>query len=130
VARGVDIFDCVLPTRLARHGAVFTSHGRVNLHNARLAGETAPIEPGCECYACRNFSLAYIRHLFKAGEILGLHLATVHNLHFLLALMGEIRRAICAGTFGEMYALYHERSSGGGQQASGNGFQASGLESG
>jgi queuine tRNA-ribosyltransferase len=121
VARGIDIFDCVLPTRLARHGAVFTSHGRLNLHNARLAGETAPIEPGCECYACRHFSLAYVRHLFKAGEILGLHLATVHNLHFLLSLMREIRDAVCAGNFGEMYADYRARSTGSGEQGTVNG---------
>ena len=99
VARGIDIFDCVLPTRIARTGALFTRTGRLNIRNARYADDPAPIEEGCACYACRHFSRAYLRHLIMAKEILGLRLATLHNLHFMLNLMREIREAILAGTF-------------------------------
>jgi len=99
VARGVDIFDCVLPTRIARNGAVFTRTGRLNMRNARYADDPSPIEEGCGCYACRHFSRAYLRHLIMAKEILGLRLATLHNLHFMLHLMRKIREAILAGTF-------------------------------
>ena len=99
VARGIDIFDCVLPTRIARNGAVFTRRGRINLRNACHADDPHPIEEGCTCYTCRTFSRAYLRHLIQAKEILGLHLATLHNLHFLLELMREIRQAILDGTF-------------------------------
>jgi queuine tRNA-ribosyltransferase len=99
VARGVDIFDCVLPTRVARNGGLFTRQGRINLRNARYGADPLPVEPGCDCYACRHHSRAYLRHLFKAGEILGLHLATVHNLRFMERLMTEIRLHIRAGAF-------------------------------
>jgi queuine tRNA-ribosyltransferase len=99
VARGVDIFDCALPTRVARNGAIFTRTGRLNIRNARYADDPAPIEEGCHCYACRHFSRAYLRHLVMAKEILGLRLATLHNLHFMMHLMREIREAILAGTF-------------------------------
>jgi len=99
VARGVDIFDCVLPTRLARNGAVFTHGGRLNLRNARYAEDPAPIEEGCKCYTCRTFSRAYLRHLGMAGEILGLQLNTIHNVHFMLALMRDVRAAILAGRY-------------------------------
>jgi queuine tRNA-ribosyltransferase len=99
VARGIDIFDCALPTRVARNGAVFTRTGRLNIRNARYADAPAPIEEGCDCYACRHFSRAYLRHLIMAKEILGLRLATLHNLHFMLNLLREIRDAILAGTF-------------------------------
>lgn len=99
VARGVDIFDCVLPTRVARNGGLFTRRGRMNLRNARYVNDPLPVEPGCACYACQNFSRAYLRHLYKAGETLGLHLATIHNLHFVLQLMAQIRAHICVGTF-------------------------------
>ena len=99
VARGIDIFDCVLPTRLARNGAVLVRTGRLNLRNARFADDPAPIEEGCECYTCRHFSRAYLRHLIKAKEILGLRLATLHNLHFMLNLMRQIRQSILDGTF-------------------------------
>lgn len=99
VARGVDLFDCVLPTRVARNGGLFTRRGRMNLRNARYATDPLPVEPGCACYSCQHVSRAYLRHLFKAGEILGLHLATIHNLHFVLQLMREIREHIAAGTF-------------------------------
>jgi len=99
VARGIDIFDCVLPTRIARNGALFIRTGRLNIRNARYANDAAPIEEGCGCYACRHFSRAYLRHLIMAKEILGLRLATLHNLHFMLNLMRKIREAILAGTF-------------------------------
>jgi len=99
VARGIDIFDCVLPTRIARNGALFIRTGRLNIRNARYADDPAPIKDGCNCYTCRHFSRAYLRHLIMAKEILGLRLATLHNLHFMLNLMREIREAILAGTF-------------------------------
>ena len=99
VERGIDIFDCVLPTRLARNGAVFTSQGRINLRKAQFAEDPAPIQEGCTCYTCQHFSRAYLRHLYKAGEILGLRLNTIHNLHFLLDLMRRIRTAILDGHF-------------------------------
>ena len=99
VARGIDIFDCVLPTRIARNGALFIRTGRLNIRNAQYADDPAPIEEGCDCYTCRHFSRAYLRHLIMAKEILGLRLATLHNLHFMLNLMRKIREAILAGTF-------------------------------
>jgi queuine tRNA-ribosyltransferase len=99
VARGIDIFDCVLPTRVARNGGLLTQTGRMNLRNARYAADPLPVEPGCDCYACQHFSRAYLRHLFKAEEILGLHLATVHNIRFMCRLMNEIRAHIGAGSF-------------------------------
>lgn len=99
VARGVDQFDCVLPTRVARNGAVLTRRGRLNLRNAQFTRSHEPIETDCACYTCRNFSLAYMRHLIKANEILGLHLATVHNIHFMLETMRRIRQSIFDGTF-------------------------------
>jgi queuine tRNA-ribosyltransferase len=105
VARGIDIFDCVLPTRTARNGGLLTRRGRLNLRNAQYAADPLPVEPGCDCYACQHFSRAYLRHLFKAGEILGLHLATVHNVRFMLRLMEEIRAHVAAGTF----AAFRER---------------------
>jgi len=99
VERGIDLLDCALPTRLARNGAVFTSQGRINLRKAEFAEDPAPIEEGCGCYTCRHFSRAYLRHLLKAGEILGLRLNTIHNLYFLLELMRRIRAAILEGNF-------------------------------
>lgn len=99
VVRGVDIFDCVLPTRLARNGGLLTHRGRLNIRNAQFTEEVGPIEPECACYTCQHFSLAYLRHLFQAQEILGLRLATVHNLHFMLRFMEEVRSAIAAGAF-------------------------------
>lgn len=99
VARGIDIFDCVLPTRVARNGAAMTRHGRLNMRNLRHAREDIPLEEGCTCYACMTFSRAYIRHLVKANEILGHQLLSQHNLHLLLTLMREMRVAILEGTF-------------------------------
>ena len=99
VARGVDQFDCVLPTRIARNGAVFTPQGRINLRNARFATDKNPIDPTCTCYTCRTFSLAYLRHLLVAKETLVLRLTTLHNLHFMLEIMRRIRQSILDGTF-------------------------------
>jgi queuine tRNA-ribosyltransferase len=101
IARGVDMFDCVLPTRLARNGTAFTAGGTLNLKNAPFAEDTSPIEEGCECYACKNFTRAYLRHLVKAEEILGLRLLSIHNLHFYLGLARQAREHILAGTFQE-----------------------------
>ncbi len=92
--RGIDMFDCVLPTRIGRNGTVFTSNGRIIVRDAKYAEDFTPIDQGCDCYACRNFTRGYIRHLFKSGEMLGLRLATWHNLRFLLKLMENIRIAI------------------------------------
>ncbi len=94
VMRGIDMFDCVLPTRIARNGTVMTSRGKLVIRNAEHARDMGPLDPQCDCYACRNYSRAYIRHLVKADEILGLRLTTIHNLYFLLQLMAEIRTAI------------------------------------
>jgi queuine tRNA-ribosyltransferase len=101
VARGMDVFDCVLPTRLARNGTAFTTTGTVNLKNAGFARDKSSIEENCACPACREFTRGYIRHLIKAEEILGLRLITLHNLHFYLNLMGRARREIECGTFNE-----------------------------
>lgn len=94
VIRGVDMFDCVLPTRIARNGTAMTSQGKVVVRNAAYAEDFTPLDPECDCYACKNYSRAYIRHLVKANEILGARLITTHNLHFLLNLMKQIRQAI------------------------------------
>ena len=99
IARGVDMFDCVLPTRLARNGTAFTAAGTLHLKNAEFILDKGPIEEGCSCPACREFTRGYIRHLIKSEEILGLRLITLHNLHFYLALMQQARTAIEAGTF-------------------------------
>lgn len=99
IARGVDMMDCVLPTRLARNGTAFTGEGTLNLKNAPFARDENPIEQGCECYACRNFTRAYLRHLIKAEEILGLRLVSIHNLHFYVGLARRARAAILDGSF-------------------------------
>ena len=99
IARGVDMFDCVLPTRLARNGTAFTAKGTINLKNAPYAEDSSPIEEGCRCYACKNFTRAYLRHLVKAEEILGLRLISIHNLHFYIGLARTARDHILGGTF-------------------------------
>jgi queuine tRNA-ribosyltransferase len=103
VRRGIDMFDCVMPTRHARNAHLFTRTGVINIRNAVHNQDTGPIEEGCACYTCRHYSRSYLRHLDKCGEILGSHLNTVHNLFFYQRLMREIRAAIVAGTF-EAYA--------------------------
>ena len=99
VARGIDMFDCVLPTRLARNGTAFTAQGTINLKNAPYTYDRGPIEEGCSCAACRQFTRGYLRHLVKAEEILGLRLISLHNLHFYLNLMSRVRQEIENGTF-------------------------------
>ena len=99
VWRGVDLFDCVLPTRIARNGTLLTSAGRFNIRNARFAEDTRPIQEACGCYTCRTFSRAYLRHLIISREISGLRLATIHNVHFMQQLMEQIRTAISQNTF-------------------------------
>ena len=99
VARGVDMFDCVLPTRIARHGTAITRHGNVAIKAAKWAYDQGPVEEGCQCYCCQNFSRSYIRHLFAAGEILGLRLLTLHNLFALNRFMQDMRTAIAEGVF-------------------------------
>ena len=108
VQRGVDIFDCVLPTRLARHHAAITRTGRLNIANARYSSEKSPIDESCSCYACKNFSSAYIRHLVLAKEILGATLLTIHNLNTLLSLMDDTRQAITNGHFDQFAADFLE----------------------
>jgi queuine tRNA-ribosyltransferase len=97
VQAGIDMFDCVLPTRNARNGWLFTRWGDVKIRNARHRGDTRPVDETCACYACRNFSRAYLHHLQRAKEILGARLATIHNLHYYLTLMRELREAVAAG---------------------------------
>ena len=99
VARGVDMFDCVYPTRVARNGMAMTWNGRLNIRNAQFAHDWGPLEEGCQCYTCKNYSRAYIRHLYKAEEILALRLVTYHNLYFLLEFMRQMRQAILEDRF-------------------------------
>jgi queuine tRNA-ribosyltransferase len=109
VARGVDMFDCVLPTRIGRHGAAFTPAGRINLMNAKWATDDTPIQEGCDCLTCRRYTRAYLRHLFKAEEALGPRLATIHNLRFLIRLMEQAREAIFKDAFGAFRQEFLER---------------------
>jgi queuine tRNA-ribosyltransferase len=109
VARGVDLFDCVLPTRLARNGALFTLEGRINIRNRRFAEMHAPLDATCDCAACQEFTAAYLHHLFRAREVLGLRLASVHNLRFLAREMETIRLAIDTGTFSSAYRAFQDR---------------------
>jgi queuine tRNA-ribosyltransferase len=106
VARGIDMFDCVIPTRHARNGQLFTNEGPLNIRNARFQADTGPIDAACRCYTCKNYTRSYLRHLQQCNEILGARLATVHNLHFYLDLMARIRGAIEQGTFGAFAAHY------------------------
>ena len=101
VMRGIDMMDCVLPTRIARNGTVFTSHGRLVIKNAKYAHDFTPMDPECHCYACRNFSRAYIRHLMSSDEILGARLTSYHNLYFLVHLMEDIKQAILNDSLGD-----------------------------
>jgi queuine tRNA-ribosyltransferase len=100
VEAGVDMFDCVMPTRNARNGTLFTSKGKLVIKNGRFERDPGPLDPACECYTCRNYSRAYLRHLFMAGEILASRLNTIHNLYYYTWLMGEMQRAIGRGEFG------------------------------
>ena len=99
VARGIDMFDCALPTRVARNGSMFTPEGRVDISKARYAEQQGPLDETCDCYTCQNYSAAYLRHLFRAKELLGLRLASIHNLRFVLSLMERMRAAIFEDRF-------------------------------
>jgi queuine tRNA-ribosyltransferase len=113
VRHGIDMFDCVMPTRNARNGHLFTRFGDVKIKNAKHRTDTGPLDASCSCYTCRNFSRAYLHHLFRAGEILGGMLNTIHNLHFYQTIMAEMRAAIEAGSFEQWSAAFaHDRASG------------------
>ena len=109
VYRGVDFFDCVMPSRNARHGNVFTWEGKITIQNERFLKDERPISPGCGCPACRHYSRSYIRHLFKAKEMLGMRLAVLHNLYFYNELMQKIRDALDEGRYEEFYHKYKDR---------------------
>ena len=102
VARGMDMFDCVMPTRHARNGQLFTSEGRINIRNSRFRDDTGPLDPACDCYACRHYSRSYVRHLHACNEIVGARLATVHNVHYYQTLMRSMRDGIENGTFDDV----------------------------
>ena len=107
--RGIDMFDCVLPTRIARNGTCMTSHGRLVVKNAKYARDFSPIDDNCNCYTCRNYTRAYVRHLFKADETFGLRLTSYHNLYFLLNLMKQVRQAIMDDNLLEFRQDFFER---------------------
>jgi queuine tRNA-ribosyltransferase len=107
VAAGVDMFDCVMPTRNARNGHMFTRFGDLKIRNARYKNEDAPVDMTCSCYTCKNFSRAYMHHLDRCGEMLGPMLASIHNLHYYLHLMQEVRDALDAGRFGAFVSQFH-----------------------
>jgi queuine tRNA-ribosyltransferase len=109
VARGIDIFDSALPTRVARNGALFTWEGRRNIRNTAFSRMEQPVVAGCGCYTCRTFSAAYLRHLFKSGELLAYRLATIHNLHFINNLLDKIRVSITDGTFSHLREEFWSR---------------------
>ena len=109
VLRGVDMFDCVLATRIARNGTCFTLGGRLVIKNAQYAHDFRPIDEECDCYACQNFTRAYIRHLFKAGEITGARLTSIHNLRFLIRLMEKVRKAIEEDRLLDLRKQFYER---------------------
>jgi queuine tRNA-ribosyltransferase len=106
VLRGIDMFDCVMPTRHARNGHLFTSQGVVNIRNAAHQSDTGPLDPACACYTCRNYSRSYLRHLDRCNEILGARLNTIHNLHYYLELMRRLRAGIEAGSLDEVFREY------------------------
>ncbi|MCD6232137.1 tRNA guanosine(34) transglycosylase Tgt [Candidatus Aerophobetes bacterium] len=112
ISLGVDIFDCALPTRIARNGGVFTSRGKKNLRNAIYKEDPRPLDPECKCYTCRNYSRAYLRHLLWAKEILGMRLTTYHNLYFLANLMRKVRKSIKEGKFEEFKKDFLEKYEG------------------
>ncbi|WP_301110040.1 tRNA guanosine(34) transglycosylase Tgt [Sporosarcina sp.] len=107
--RGIDMFDCVLPTRIARNGTLMTSEGRLVVKNAKFERDFGPLDPNCDCYACKNYSRAYIRHLIRAGETFGIRLTSYHNLHFLLNLMEQIRQAIREDRLGDFREEFLEQ---------------------
>ncbi|MCL2487895.1 MAG: tRNA-guanine transglycosylase, partial [Oscillospiraceae bacterium] len=108
VARGVDLFDCVMPARNARHGHIFTWSGRMNILNQKYETDPLPLDGQCDCPTCRRHSRGYIRHLFKAGEMLAMRLCVIHNLYFYNTLMKKIRDSLEDGSFRQFYAQYRE----------------------
>lgn len=109
VLRGIDMFDCVLATRIARNGTVLTHKGRVVVKNGQFSHDFTPIDPECDCYACTHYTRAYVRHLFKAGEITAGRLASIHNLRFLIHMMEEIREAIANDCFEDYRRQFYDR---------------------
>ena len=109
VARGIDMFDCVLPTRIARNGALFSRDGRINVYAAPHRARDEAVDPDCDCYTCQTFSAAYLHHLFRSKELLGYRLATIHNLRFVLRMMEEMRETILDGSFESYRRRFHER---------------------
>jgi len=109
VWRGIDMFDCVMPTRNARNGSLFTSKGKISIKNSRSRDDHAPLDQECSCYTCRNYSRAYLRHLFMAREILSYHLNTIHNLHYYLHLMADIRQAIEKDSFAQFRKDFYSK---------------------
>ena len=109
VGRGVDMFDCVMPTRNARNGTLFTKNGKFSIKRAEFINDNEPIEQGCNCYACKRYSKGYLNHLFRAGELTFFRLASLHNLHYYLTLMSQIRSAIKAGKFGEFKKDFYSK---------------------
>ncbi|WP_400194715.1 tRNA guanosine(34) transglycosylase Tgt [Lysinibacillus telephonicus] len=107
--RGIDMFDCVLPTRIARNGTLMTSEGRIVIKNAKYARDFGPLDPNCDCYTCKNYTRAYVRHLFRTEETFGLRLTTYHNLHFLLNLMEQVRQAIREDRLGDFREEFFEK---------------------
>ena len=111
--RGIDMFDCVMPTRHARNGHLFTSAGVINIRNSVFTDDLGPVDAACDCYTCRNFSRAYLRHLDRCNEILGSRLNTIHNLHFYIGLMRALRAAIAAGGVDEWAREFRARGAAG-----------------
>jgi len=112
VARGVDMFDCVLPTRLGRNGSLFTDAGRINIRNARYREDADPVDAACDCLACTRYTMAYLHHLFRNDELLGYRLASIHNIRYLVRLTERMRVAIAAATFHEFAAEFLGRYRG------------------
>ena len=109
VARGIDMFDCVFPTRVARNGTAITSQGRAVIRNAAYIDDFSPLDPECNCYTCRNYTRAYLRHLIRCDEIFGLRLMSLHNLHYLIHFMRQIRESIIQGTYPEFRKLFWDK---------------------
>jgi queuine tRNA-ribosyltransferase len=113
VSKGIDMFDCVIPTRHARNGSLFTSAGRINIKHAKYTRDKTPLDPDCDCYTCRNFSRAYLRHLFISHELTGYYLNTLHNIYFYTGLVKDIRKAIKEKQFESFYNNFREKYEGG-----------------
>jgi len=118
VSRGADMFDCVMPTRNARNGQLFTTNGTLNIGNARFRADTAPIDAACACYTCRHYSRAYLRHLYLSREILAYRLNTIHNIHYYIRLMGQMRNAIMNDVFDDFRKNFYEQRITGSEEES------------